>query len=309
MDLTKAKIWFVTQSTAIFVHFAISSLQEQDREWKKYQNEFFAMEKDRGVDRDYTVKIRQIWNPQMHRTDRCITCHVGMEDLDITNPYTQNPFKSHPKLDMMKFHPTNKLGCTVCHEGQGQATTVEAAHGWVHAWDYPMKERRGAVSFIQASCVKCHAYDQLPEGTEEIVAGRALFDKYGCVGCHMVKVVAPEGGNQCPELSGMGSKTESQFDNTHIFSHVEKITEYQYTTKYQWLYQHFMNPGKVTPEDKVTGAVATTMPNFQLSPTEANLLVLFVTSFRDPDVDNIPSQWMAKGPGKYSILKPAPKAK
>jgi hypothetical protein len=37
--------------------------------------------------------------------------------------------------------------------------------------------------------------------------------------------------------------------------------------------------------------------------------VLFVTSFRDPAMDNMPAQWVAKGPGKYSILKPAPKAK
>jgi hypothetical protein len=307
MDLTKAKIWFVTLSTAIFILFAISSLQEQDREWKKYQKEFFAMEQERGVDRDYTVKIRQIWNPDQHVTDRCITCHMGMEDLDVKNPYTQNPYKGHPKLDMMAHHPVNKMGCTVCHEGQGQATTVEAAHGWVHAWDYPMKARRGGVSFIQSSCVKCHAYDQLPEGTEQLVAGRALFDKYGCVGCHMVKVVAPEGGNQCPELSGMGSKSESQFQNTHFFNHIDQISEYEFTTKYQWLYQHFMNPGKVTPEDKETGAVATTMPNFQLSPTEAKLLTLFVNSFRDPAMDNMPAQWVAKGPGKYSILKPAAK--
>ena len=309
MDLTKAKIWFVTLSTAIFVLFAISALQEEDREWKKYQTQFFAMEQERGVDRDYSVKVRQIWNPQMGITDRCITCHMGMEDLDVTNPYTQNPYKGHPKLAMMAKHPTNKLGCTVCHEGQGQGTTVEGAHGLIHHWDYPMKIRRGAVNFIQSSCVKCHSYDQLPEGTEQLVAGRALFDKYGCIGCHAAKVIAPDGGNQCPDLTGMGSKTESQFSNTHRFAHVEKITEYEHTTKYQWLYQHFMDPQKITPADKVTGDLATVMPNFQLTETEAKLLTLFVSSIRDPAVDNIPNQYVAKGPGKYSILKAAPKKK
>jgi hypothetical protein len=307
MDLTKAKIWFVTLSTAIFVLFAISSLQEQDREWKKYQKEYYAMQEDRGIATDSSLKVKQIWNPKMGVTDRCITCHVGMEDMDVSNPYTQNPYKSHPKVEMMKMHPTGKIGCVVCHEGQGQATTVEAAHGWVHAWDYPMHKKRGAVNFIQASCTKCHSYDQLPEGTEQLVAGRALFDKYGCVGCHMAKVIAPEGGNQCPELTGMGSKTESQFSNTHIFTHVERISEHEYTTKYQWLYQHFMDPPKITPADPITGVEVTKMPNFQLTTTEAKLLTLFVMSFRDAAVDNIPNQFVAKGPGKYTILKAAGK--
>ncbi len=309
MDLTKTKIWFVTLSTAIFVLFGISALQDTNREWKKYQGEFYAMEQDRGVNRDYTTTIKQIWNPQAGITDRCITCHVGMEDLDVTNPYTQNPYKSHPKIEMMKFHPTGKMGCTTCHEGQGQATRVEAAHGWVHHWDYPMHKKRGGVNFIQASCTKCHAYDQLPEGTEQLVAGRALWDKYGCVGCHMVKVIQADGGNQGPELTGTGSKAESTFSNTHVFAHVEKIDHYEYTTKYQWLYQHFIDPQKIAPDDPHTTDFneATVMPNFQLSDTEGKLLTLFVSSFRDPAVDNMPNAWMAREPGKYTILKPATK--
>ena len=313
MDLTKAKLWFVTLSFAIFALFAISSLQENDREWKKYQKEFLSMEMERGVHRDYSMGIKQVWNPQMGRTDRCITCHMGMEDPDVQNPYTQNPYKSHPKVAMMKLHPTNKIGCTVCHEGQGQATSTEAAHGWVHAWDFPMHKQRGGVAFIQASCTKCHAPDQLPEGAEQLMAGRALWDKYGCVGCHMVQVIQPDGGNQCPELTGMGSKSESEFSNTHLFQHVERISEHEYTTKYQWLYQHFMDPQKITPGDP-PAIPATVMPNFQLTETEAKLLTLWVSSFRDAAKDNIPAQWVSRQPGKYDVTKPAgakakPKAK
>ena len=44
MDLTKAKIWFVTLSMAAFVFFVISALHEEDREWKKWQKAFYAME-------------------------------------------------------------------------------------------------------------------------------------------------------------------------------------------------------------------------------------------------------------------------
>src|ERR1019366_10716889 len=108
----------------------------------------------------------------------------GMEDVDVSNPYTMNPYKSHPNVAMIKKHMPGTIGCTVCHEGQGQATSMEAAHGHVHAWDYPTKEKIGGVDLVQSSCTKCHSYDQLPEGTEILVAGKALFDKYGCIGCH-----------------------------------------------------------------------------------------------------------------------------
>ena len=69
MDLTKAKIWFVTLSTVIFVLFAISAMQEQNREWKKYQEEYYAMEKDRGIDRDYSVTVNLViyqWTLNFH---------------------------------------------------------------------------------------------------------------------------------------------------------------------------------------------------------------------------------------------------
>lgn len=310
MDLTKAKLWFVTLSCATFVLFVISALQEEDREWKKWQKAYFAMEQERGIDRDYSVKIRQYWNPKADRTDRCITCHVGMEDPDVAVPYKQNPFKSHPKVAMMKNHNTNKMGCTVCHEGQGLATSTEAAHGWVHAWDYPMHKKRGGVDFIQASCTKCHAPDKLPEGTELLVSGRALFDKYGCIGCHKVQGVANDGGVQGPELTGMGSQSESLFSNKHNFDHVTPVTHYEFTTKYQWLYQHFLDPLGVTPDNPHTPDFdGTVMPNFQMSETEAKVLTLFVQSFRDEAADNIPVQWLAKGPGKYSVVKAVPTAK
>jgi hypothetical protein len=44
------------------------------------------------------------------------------------------------------------------------------------------------------------------------------------------------------------------------------------------------------------------MPNFEMTDTNARLLTQFVMSFRDPNVENIPGQWMAKGKGKYSVV-------
>lgn len=308
MDLTKPKIWFVLLSFAVFALFAVSAVRENDREWKKWQSEYFAMEQERGISRDYTLKIRQVWDPSRNVTDRCITCHVGMEDPDVQNPYTANPFKSHPNVAMMKNHPTNQLGCTVCHQGQGQATTTEAAHGWVEAWDYPMFKHRGGVDMVEASCTKCHAPDKLPAGTEELVAGRALWDMHGCKTCHTVAVIQPNAGVQGPELTGMGSKSESEFSNTHSYAEVKKVSDYEYTTKFQWLYQHFLNPIGITPDNPHTPDFdGTIMPNFHLSHTEAKILAVWVESFRVADKENIPSQWIAKGPGRYDVTKPASK--
>jgi len=45
---------------------------------------------------------------EMRRADRCITCHLGMEDTDISNPYKENPFKSHPKIEFIRQHPIQK---------------------------------------------------------------------------------------------------------------------------------------------------------------------------------------------------------
>ncbi len=304
MDLTKAKLWFVALSMVTMILFVVTVVKEEDREWKKWQKEFFAMEQERGIDRDYTIKLRQIYNPEAGRTDRCITCHLGMEDTDVSNPYKSNPFKSHPAVDMLKKHPTNKMGCTVCHDGQGLASDTKSAHGRVHAWDYPMHEKIGGVDFVYSSCAKCHGLDALPEGTELLVAGRKLWDKYGCFGCHTIKGMDNADGISCPDLTGIGSKTESQFSNTHSFAHVDdRHGDGHFTTKFEWLYQHFLDPAKITPGDPHTGTPPTAMPNLQMTETNARIMTLFVMSLKDQAAENLPSHWISKSKGKYSIIK------
>src|SRR4029079_781079 len=42
-----------------------------------------------------------------------------------------HPFTTHPKLDLfvgsLSQHPMGKFGCTVCHQGQGSATSFDWA--------------------------------------------------------------------------------------------------------------------------------------------------------------------------------------
>jgi hypothetical protein len=84
------------------------------------------------------------------------------------------PYSSHPRLDLFVSdsspHPMKTFGCTICHQGQGSATSFKWAshapdspkqarewhgeHGWFnnHHWIFPMLPNR----FEQSSCLKCH---------------------------------------------------------------------------------------------------------------------------------------------------------
>ena len=125
----------------------------------------------------------QIHIPALNEVDRCKSCHLGIDrDESISD---KQPFKKHPgSYIFLKNHPLKDFGCTVCHEGQGGATTsVEKAHGEVEYWLHPML--RG--SLAQASCIKCHERtDDLP-GAEMVSMGQRLVVERGCVGCHDVE--------------------------------------------------------------------------------------------------------------------------
>jgi cytochrome c2 len=127
-----------------------------------------------------------------------------------------NPFTSHPRLDLFvgdsSPHPMGTFGCTICHEGQGNATAFKWAshtpndgpehpdqstewareYGWFdnHHWIYPMWPKR----FAESGCLKCHhdvveleASAKHPEPPAATVThGYHLIRKYGCYGCHEV---------------------------------------------------------------------------------------------------------------------------
>ncbi|HTQ37525.1 MAG TPA: c-type cytochrome [Pirellulales bacterium] len=122
------------------------------------------------------------------------------------------PFSSHPRLDLFvggsSPHPKDKFGCTICHQGQGSATSFEWAshtpnspqqgrdwahdYGWFnnHHWIFPMYPR----AFDEASCLKCHhevvdlepsaKYPDPPAPT--LLKGYELVRNYGCFGCHEI---------------------------------------------------------------------------------------------------------------------------
>jgi hypothetical protein len=137
------------------------------------------------------VEVRQAVLPDLKRVDRCTTCHIAVEDPSYGG-YPQ-PLSYHP---LHEQHPFEKFGCTICHRGQGRATTTVEAHGNVPHWDEPMLP----MEYIQASCGQCHEAADNP-AAPELAQGEQVFENSGCRGCHKL---GGTGGIIGPELDKVG---------------------------------------------------------------------------------------------------------
>ena len=73
--------------------------------------------------------------PALHTVDRCVTCHLGIDDPRMADQ--RNPHRTHPKR-LLAIHRVEKFGCTVCHQGQGAALNFEEAKAEDYFWDYPL---------------------------------------------------------------------------------------------------------------------------------------------------------------------------
>ena len=215
--------------------------RDEHRAWKDFQRRFIQEEARRATTPDQRllagstpVQIRQILLPELGRVDRCTTCHLAVEDPSYGG-YPQ-PLAYHPLHDQ---HPFDKFGCTVCHRGQGRATTAADAHGNVPFWDQPMLPLR----YVQASCGQCHEATDNP-AAPELALGKQLFETSGCRGCHKL---GGTGGNIGPELDRVGARRSPD-----------------------WLKQHFLSPAAVTP--------GSAMPPQKFGQTDLEAVVLFMLS-------------------------------
>jgi len=147
------------------------------------------------------INIKQIFIRDMNRADRCQSCHIGINDQ--TELSEIQPFASHPGLFVyLGNHDPEVFGCTVCHRGQGRATTSpEKAHGQVEYWDEPMLNG----FMVQATCQACHGDIKHIQGGDVINKGYELMEKYGCYGCH--KIAGFEDLREVgPNLAEVGTK-------------------------------------------------------------------------------------------------------
>jgi hypothetical protein len=160
-----------------------------------------------------SLKINQILPANLYddviftptpKADRCTTCHLGIDKKGYET--AAQPYRTHPNLDLFLRgpHPIDRIGCTVCHQGRGRATSFhKAAHtasskeqekAWgkhigkheyepLHYWDYPML----AKGSTESQCAKCHKDVVEVPKADRLNTGVFLIERYGCNGCHKIK--------------------------------------------------------------------------------------------------------------------------
>jgi cytochrome c2 len=253
---------------AVFVLTAFIFWNHSTPEWKGYQNEFEEMVEEKfGAQRAAQVPrgLQQIWVKELDRVDRCTTCHQGMEWKGLDN--VAQPFKSHPQ-EILKTHPLNQFGCTVCHGGQGFATDMESAHGFVEHWEEPLMGKQVSDLYLvrdrrvmmQVNCNICHRYDRETKGADYINLGKQLVRDKNCRACHAIN---DRGGTIGPDLTYVGDKSPEQYDYSRFLG---------VKTAFAWHVAHIQNPKTLVPE--------TVMPNFGFNSRDAQALGLLVMSWR-----------------------------
>ena len=261
---------FGVVSLVFLVSLAIAPAKNYFSEWRHYQHGYLKMIRNRSdantLQRHFQGGIQQVWLPELGVVDRCTSCHVGLKEASLADVPTQ-PFRPHPVIP----HKLDEFGCTVCHRGQGAATTVAEAHNSTLAWEQPILPAK----YIESSCGECHRAP-LP-GTPVLNQGRNLLSRNGCVHCHLVKL--PDGSTMKPT------------DDPPSLSHIaDKTTR-------EWIYAWLKDPQAY--------ASTATMPNFKLSDDDARDMSAFLIANSTPvPGDTIklsakPSSDSAAGPSLY----------
>jgi mono/diheme cytochrome c family protein len=286
----RTKILLLGVSVATLVFLIVAAVIENVYpEWRGYRSEYALILMEKSADGDLggfqVSQIEQNFVPALAVTDRCITCHTGVQDPRMLGE--PHPFAAHPG-EFLAQHPPEQFGCTICHEGQGLATDSRAAHGHTEDWLYPLHES----NFVYSSCAQCHdadlVYAEIKDENDAghggglVAQGKRLVETRGCMGCHIIDGI---GGTLGPDISFVGDKTKHDFD----FSHVESEEH----TVAAWLERHFLEPDEISP--------GTTMPDLNLVAEDATALTAYTLSLRRKD---IPFGYAVKRP--VDLAPPAP---
>lgn len=262
-------------------------------EWKLYQDEFKSVVEEKlGDQRAQQIQsgLQQIYVKDIGVVDRCVTCHLGMEWKGMEN--AGNPFRSHPE-GILKNHPIERFGCTPCHGGQGYATDMEGAHGFVEHWEAPLLGQELSEFYVvgdkkmmmQMNCNICHRYDKETAGMGVINKAKRLINEKGCRACH---VINGRGGTVGPDLTFEGEKSAEQFNYERIKGFASMFT---------WHVTHFKNPKELVAE--------TVMPSFGFASADAQALALLVMSWKKTKlpVNFIPSNNFRDVPSREEVEK------
>lgn len=188
------------------------------------------------------IEIKQYNIEDLKRVDRCTSCHVGIDNplqSDYPSPYTTHP----AYFIYLENHPPEQFGCTICHQGQGRATSsIKKGHGRVEFWEEPMFEGE----HTQASCQHCHQDISYLRGAEVLKKGDRILKKSVCFGCHRI-----DGYENIAKISPP-------------LSHIgEKVS-------YTWLVKWLMDPFQLMEE--------ATMPKYNFSEDDARSIADYLYS-------------------------------
>ncbi len=234
-------------------------------EYVRHQEAYKAILSQGDQTIDYSVGIKQIVLPKLDRIDRCVSCHVALEDPRMAD--AQQPLRTHPGT-LLATHDIQKVGCTVCHGGQGRALTKLDAH----ANRFPHWEKKRLTGqLVQANCARCHQEDS-PAMGPQFVRGRDLFRSKGCLGCHKLN---GRGGHLGPELTKMGDASTHMKMPTDARRH-DLVEKFNGNVNLAYIYESIM-----WPKDQPTDSK---MFETDLSESEALALTVYIKSFANSSI-------------------------
>jgi len=190
--------------------------RDREREWKQVQARYYelaaTLEKDPDQRRqilESPLEIKQIQTEVGGRVDRCVACHLGVDNPRFET--MAQPYRTHPKLEYlsrMLRHSLDEFGCSICHDGQGLATSKESAHGRIRYWDRPLLQGK----WLDIGCGRCHKGTLPLEGAPVLSGGRRLAKQVGCHNCHKMEGFEQERqGAFGPSLAVTGLKVDSNW--------------------------------------------------------------------------------------------------
>jgi mono/diheme cytochrome c family protein len=191
---------FAVLSVLVLVALGVAPARAYFSDWRAVQKTYNRLAKRAGV-AEIPVSIKQIWKPELGVVDRCASCHLATDGLAPIEG--QKLFAAHPAIP----HEPREFGCTVCHGGQGRATTAVAAHGDGRSGNEPMLSR----GLYEAGCGTCHS--NLKMGQAQLVEkGATLVRDSHCRDCHRsgnaaagaATATAAAGAGPAPDLSTIG---------------------------------------------------------------------------------------------------------